>query len=134
MASRRTIDGLLDGVREHLLRVTPPEAHSSALNGGVIVDIRSVDEQMRQGVLIPGALHHPLSVLLWRLDPDVETSNPKLPLNTRVILICREGYCSTLAAATLCEIGFTRATDVIGGVDAWVRSGLPVQRFPGSRD
>ncbi len=92
----------------------------------MLVDIRSEDERRRQGVLVPGAVHHPLSVVHWRLDPAVPTSNPKLPLDAHVILICREGYSSSLAAALLRRIGFPRATDVIGGVDAWVAAGLPV--------
>jgi rhodanese-related sulfurtransferase len=92
-----------------------------------LIDIRSTDEQARQGALIPGAAHHPLSVLLWRLDPEVPTHNSKLPLDTHVILICREGYCSSFAARQLHEIGFERAADVIGRVDAWLARGLPTE-------
>ena len=98
----------------------------------VLVDVRSEDERRRQGVLVPGARHHPLSVVHWRLDPAVRTSNPKLPLDTQVILICREGYSSSLAAALLRAIGFEHATDVVGGVDAWRKAGLPVEPYPGA--
>jgi rhodanese-related sulfurtransferase len=80
-------------------------------------------------VLVPGAVHHPLSVVHWRLDPAVATHNPKLPLDTHVILVCREGYSSSLAAAVLRAIGFPRATDVIGGVDAWREAGLPLEPY-----
>ena len=104
-------------------RVTPVEAIELAAEGAVIIDVRSRDEQERQGGLIPGALHHPLSVLLWRLDPDVETRNPKLPLETPIILVCREGYSSSIAASQLRAIGFGHATDIIGGFDAWLAAG-----------
>jgi rhodanese-related sulfurtransferase len=124
---RRSVDRLLADARRRLRRLTPQEAFEAAADGAIIVDVRSRDEQERQGGLIPGAVQHPLTVLLWRLDPDVPTSNPKLPLDTRLILICREGYSSSLAAADLQAIGFTQATDVIGGFDAWLADGLPVE-------
>jgi rhodanese-related sulfurtransferase len=93
----------------------------------VLVDVRSQDERERQG-LVPGAVHYPLSVVLWRLDPAEDTGNAKLPLDTRVMLLCRQGYSSSLAAAQLSEIGFERATDVVGGVEAWIDAGLPIER------
>jgi rhodanese-related sulfurtransferase len=93
----------------------------------VLVDTSSPDQQKAQG-FVPGALSHPLSVLAWRLDPDCPTSNDKLPLDADVILICREGFSSVFAAHQLREIGFTRATDVIGGVEAWRRASLPLLR------
>jgi rhodanese-related sulfurtransferase len=108
-----------------LLRLSPREALEAAENGAALVDIRSEEERQRDGV-IPGALHHPLSVLHWRLDPDVETHNEKLPLDAHVILVCREGYSSVLAAVLLQELGFARATDVIGGIEAWAAAGLPI--------
>jgi rhodanese-related sulfurtransferase len=129
---RRTIDDVLAAARDGLPRVTPPEADAAARNGAVLVDVRSDDERRRQGVLVPRALHHPLSVVHWRLDPEVPTSNPKLPLDAQVILICREGYSSSLAAALLRAIGFSHATDVIGGVEAWREAGLPLEPYPGA--
>jgi rhodanese-related sulfurtransferase len=65
--------------------------------------------------------------VVWRLDPDVRTHNAKLPPDTHVIVLCREGYSSSLAAALLRAIGFERATDVIGGVDAWRDAWLPLE-------
>ena len=127
MQRRQSIDGVLAGARESFEQLAPEDAYRAAQNGAVLVDIRSVDEQARQAAVIPGAVHHPLAVLLWRLDPDVPTHNPKLPLDARVILICREGYCSSLAAAQVREIGFEHATDVIGGVAGWVAAGLPTE-------
>jgi rhodanese-related sulfurtransferase len=129
LSSRRTIGLLLDEARAELAPLDPREAHEAALEGALLVDVRSLDEQARQGVVIPLAVHHPLSVVLWRLDPAVDTSNPKPPLESRIVLICREGYCSGLAAQQLRQIGFRRATDVAGGVDAWVAAGLPTVPF-----
>jgi rhodanese-related sulfurtransferase len=133
VTTRRTIDELLGVARQCLRRLTPAEAHRAAQDGAVLVDVRSEDERRRQGGLVPGALH-PLSVVHWRLDPDVPTSNPKLPLDAHVILLCREGYSSSLAAALLCEIGFEHATDVIGGVDAWRAAGLPLEPCASAED
>jgi rhodanese-related sulfurtransferase len=132
MSGRRTIDDVLAAARDGLRRLTPREAHDAAARGAVLVDVRSEDERRRQGVLVPGAVHHPLSVVHWRLDPGVRTHNEKLPLDTHVILLCREGYSSSLAAALLRAIGFSDATDVIGGVDAWRKDGLPVEPYPGA--
>jgi rhodanese-related sulfurtransferase len=129
VTSRRTIDDVLAEAREGLRRITPQEAHDAAARGAVLVDVRSEDERRRQGVLVPGAVHHPLSVVHWRLDPGVRTRNEKLPLDARVILLCREGYSSSLAAALLRAIGFEQATDVIGGVDAWREAGLPLDPY-----
>ena len=123
-----TVDDLLGRARSGLERLTPEEALAATRDGAVIVDIRSKDEQAEQRALVPGAVHYPLSVVLWRLDP--ETAYDQLPLDTQVIVICRHGYCSSLAAAQLREIGFARATDVIGGVAAWVAAGLPVEPPP----
>jgi rhodanese-related sulfurtransferase len=130
MRERRTIDEVLEQARARLHRLTPEEAYDAGSNGAVLVDVRSEDERRRQAVAVPGAVHHPLSVLAWRLDPAVSTRNPKIDLDTHVILICREGYSSSLAAVWLEEIGFVHATDVIGGVDAWRDAGLPLDPYP----
>ena len=127
MAPRRTIDETYEEAARRLGRVTAFEAWEATNGGAVLVDTRSPDQQKAQGYL-PGAVHHPLSVLAWRLDPDCPTSNEKVPLDAEVILICREGFSSVFAAEQLRTIGFGRATDVIGGVDAWIRAGLPVLR------
>jgi len=125
VSRRRTIHDLLDEARSTLDRVTPQQAFDAMRDGAVLVDVRSQDERERQG-LIPGAIHHPLSVVLWRLDPDEPAGGADVPLGTRVMLICRQGYSSSLAAAPLREIGFVRATDVAGGVEGWLAAGLPV--------
>jgi rhodanese-related sulfurtransferase len=125
--SRRTIDETYEEAARRLGRVTAREAWAAAGDGAVLVDTRSPDQQRAQG-FVPGAVHHPLSVLAWRLDPDCPTSNEKIPLDAYVVLICREGYSSVFAARQLRELGFSNATDVIGGVDAWIAAGLPVLR------
>jgi rhodanese-related sulfurtransferase len=107
--------------------VTAVEAWEALQAGAVLVDTRSPDQQKAQG-FVPGAVHHPLSVLAWRLDPDCPTSNAKVPLDTEIMLICREGFSSVFAALQLRDLGFSRVTDVIGGVDAWKRAGLPMLR------
>ena len=122
---RTTIHDLVAAARETYERVTPGEAYLRMQAGAILVDTRSPDQRARQGE-IPGAVEHPLSVLLWRLDPACPTSNEPIPVDADVILICREGYSSSLAAAQLRELGFARATDVVGGVEAWRAAGLPV--------
>jgi len=114
----RTADSLLAEARSRLRRLTPAEALAAAESGALLVDVRSGDEQREQGGVFSGAVHHPLSVVLWRLD--------ELPRSTPVILICRHGYSSSIAAAQLQDIGFLDATDVEGGFEAWQAAGLPV--------
>jgi len=128
VTGRTTIDDLLDEARAGLDRVAPEQALAAQRDGAVIVDTRSPDERREQGAAIPGALELPLSVVLWRLDPDEPAGGTPVPLDARVVLICRQGYSSSLAAAQLRRLGFDRATDVIGGVEAWVSAGLPVEQ------
>jgi rhodanese-related sulfurtransferase len=132
LTQRKTISDVLAEARAGLDRVTPAEAYLAMQDGAVLVDVRSQDERERQGI-VPGALHHPLSVVLWHLDPDEGTGTPKLPLDTRVILLCHHGFSSSLAAARLREIGFDRATDVIGGMEAWRAADLPVEDLDSGR-
>ncbi len=117
MSRPRRIGELLADARARLARLSPEEAYAASKDGALVVDTRSADEQREQG-LIPGAIHHPLSVVLWRLD--------ELPRDTWVILACRHGYSSSLAAAQLQDLGFHRATDVIDGVEGWRAAGLPL--------
>ena len=94
----------------------------------MIVDIRSELHRDRDG-RIPGAHFHPRNVLEWRLDPASGHSDPEVgdARSRRVIVICHEGYASSLAAATLQDLGFARATDLVGGFCAWRDEGLPVR-------
>jgi rhodanese-related sulfurtransferase len=93
--------------------------------GDVLIDIRS-DTQRASDGLIPGAAVVPRNVLEWRLDPNCEHRDPELARpDQRVIVICNEGYQSSLAAATVRRFGVD-ATDVVGGFQAWREAGLPV--------
>jgi rhodanese-related sulfurtransferase len=95
-------------------------------SGAALIDIRG-DAQIDRDGRIPGALVIPRNVLEWRLDPSSQHRHPQAPgLGERVILLCDEGYQSSLAAATLQQLGFGRATDVDGGFQAWRSAGLPV--------
>jgi rhodanese-related sulfurtransferase len=126
---RKTIDELLSEARARLERLEPEEALAAQSSGALLIDTRSHDERAREGV-IPGSLHIPRSVLEWRLDPDAdpEFRNPHVGgLDEWLVLVCAHGYSTSLAAATLQDLGFTRATDVVGGFTAWKEEGLPVQ-------
>jgi rhodanese-related sulfurtransferase len=128
VAERATIGALLEAARARLERLEPRAAQQALADGALVIDTRDVAMRRETGV-IPGSVHVPLSVLFWRLDPTSESSDPRLAdPNRRVVLICAHGYSSSLAAATLLDLGYGRATDVIGGFEAWAAAGLPVTR------
>jgi len=121
---------MLEAARARLDRLEPEAARRAAEAGALIIDTRSRDAREELGV-IPGSVHVPLSVLFWRLDPasgydDTSLSDP----SRQVIVVCADGYSSSLAAATLQDLGFARATDMIGGFNGWAAAGLPVERLP----
>ena len=94
------------------------------------MDTRPADDLRVAGV-IPGSLHVPLAVLPWRADPGCPWHDAALArLDAEVILVCAHGYSSSLAAALLRHIGFSRAGDVVGGFEAWAAAGLPVEPAP----
>jgi rhodanese-related sulfurtransferase len=127
-----TIDELLDRARQQLVRVEPQQAAAELAQGVLLVDIRPAD-QRGDGGEIPGATVIDRNVLEWRLAPDSQwriaaVAGP----DTRVIVLCNEGFSSSLAAANLKELGLVNATDVIGGFQAWKAAGLPTTRSDGS--
>jgi rhodanese-related sulfurtransferase len=125
--ARKTIDELLSEVRQRIERVSPEEAAAEVGEGALIVDIRSESQRIADGV-VPGAVYHPRNVLEWRLDPSSGYDDPAIGgVERRVIVMCDAGYASSLAAATLREIGFARAADLDGGFQAWRDAGLPVE-------
>ncbi|MBV9795227.1 MAG: sulfurtransferase [Actinobacteria bacterium] len=125
--TRVTIDELLATARKELCRLQPDEALAAMRDGGALIDIRS-DSQIARDGTIDGALVIARNVLEWRLDPASGHRHPRAPgLADHVILLCDEGYQSSLAAATLQQLGFARATDVDGGFQAWRQAGLPVR-------
>jgi rhodanese-related sulfurtransferase len=124
---RTTIDELLERARAGLDRVDPAGAARALAEGATLIDIRA-DSQIAADGIVPGALVIPRNVLEWRLDPDCPHRHAHAPeMDERVILMCNEGYQSSLAAATLQQLGFARATDLDGGFQAWRAAGLPVR-------
>jgi rhodanese-related sulfurtransferase len=123
--TRRSIDELLEDARAHLVRVTPERAYAAQQrDGAVIVDIRPAAQRAREGE-VPDAVVIERNVLEWRLDPASSARLPIARYDLRVHVLCSEGYTSSLAAFALHQLGVTRATDVIGGFQAWQRAGLP---------
>jgi rhodanese-related sulfurtransferase len=123
---RRTVDDLLREARAGLRRLEPSAALDAARRGGLIVDIRSEHQRREQG-LVPGAHFVPRNVLEWRADPASGHCDPVLvAVRGPLILMCAQGYQSSLAAATLQTIGIEAATDMVGGFEAWRAAGLPV--------
>jgi len=121
------IDRLLAEARQGMVRLDPRQALAQLRDGALLVDTRPVEQRRRDGE-IPGALVIDRNVLEWRLDP---TSPHRIPEITgtgqTVIVLCNEGYSSSLAAATLRRLGLRNATDVEGGFQAWAAAGLPVR-------
>jgi rhodanese-related sulfurtransferase len=121
----RTIKEILADARARLERLDPGKAHAETREGALLVDIRPAAQRAGEGE-VPGALIVERNVLEWRFDP---ASGARLPEATghdlRVIVLCSEGYTSSLAAASLHDLGLTRATDVVGGFQAWRAMGLP---------
>jgi len=124
---QKTVNDLLAESRERLSRLEPHQALAAMRSGALLVDIRSEVQREADGV-VPGALFFPRNVLEWRLDPASGHSDPRISgPDAEVIVMCNEGYQSSLAAATLQELGFARATDLAGGFQAWRAAGLPVE-------
>lgn len=120
------IEELLDESRRKLERLTPTDALNAVANGAVLIDIRSETQRAKDGT-IPEARFVPRNVLEWRLDPSSPSRDPELArADAVIILMCDEGYQSSLAAAVLQTLGLRRATDVVGGFQAWSAAGLQV--------
>jgi rhodanese-related sulfurtransferase len=124
----RSIDEILAAARARLSRVTPAEAFAELAAGAVLIDIRPAAQRAVAGE-VPGSVVIERNHLEWRLDPE---SSARLPWATgydlRPIVICAEGFTSSLAAAALQDLGLARATDVAGGYQAWQAAGLPTAR------
>jgi rhodanese-related sulfurtransferase len=121
------IERVLAAARARLVRVSPAEAAQLVADGGLLVDTRPVEQRRREGE-VPGALVIDRNVLEWRLDPASDHRIPEITGYDQVIVVmCSEGYSSSLAAAALQDVGLVRATDLEGGFRAWAASGLPVR-------
>ncbi|MBV6697242.1 rhodanese-like domain-containing protein [Kitasatospora aureofaciens] len=123
-----TIDDLVDRAREGVYRPRAREAYQAQLDGALLVDIRPAAQRAAEGE-IPGSLIIERNVLEWRLDP---TGSHRIPeasgYDVEVIVVCSEGYASSLAAASLRELGLHRATDLDGGFVGWAAAGLATRQ------
>jgi rhodanese-related sulfurtransferase len=120
----KRVEDLVEDARRTLQRVSPEQAAAELAQGALLVDTRTSEQRARGGE-IPGAEPIGLNVLEWRLDP---SSGSRIARATghdiRIIVMCEEGFSSSLAAARLQELGLRNSTDVIGGFQAWRRAGL----------
>ena len=124
----RSIDEILAAARARLTRVTPEEAFAESRAGAALIDIRPASQRAADGE-IPGSVVVERNHLEWRFDPACAARLPWVTgYELRPIVICSEGYTSSLAAVSLHDLGLTRATDVIGGYAAWAAAGLPTAR------
>jgi rhodanese-related sulfurtransferase len=124
---KKTVDDLLAEARAKLERVDPHEARAAVESGeALIVDIRADSQRAADGV-VPGAAFIPRNVIEWRADPESGYADERLTGGRRVVVMCNEGYQSSLVAATLQELGLEDATDLAGGFQAWRGAELPVE-------
>ena len=122
----RSIDQMLADARARLVRVDPDAAAQIAGEGGLLVDLRPLEERRREGEM-PGAIAIGRNVLEWRLDPaSLHRIDEVTGYDQPIVLVCTEGYASSLAAAALQDLGLARAMDLEGGFRAWVASGRPI--------
>ncbi len=120
----RTVDEILASARARLHRLDPAQALAAQRDGAVLVDIRPAVQRAATGV-IPGAIVVERNHLEWRFDPASDARLPIASYDLRVVVYCQEGYTSSLAAASLQDLGLSRATDLAGGIEAWQAAGLP---------
>jgi rhodanese-related sulfurtransferase len=118
------IDALLEKARSGLDRVAPARARELQEAGALLVDIRPFANRRAEGE-IPGAVVVERIHLEWRLAPDSEWRLPGVTADSTVVVLCNEGYSSSLAAADLQRLGLPGATDLVGGFRAWAETGLP---------
>jgi rhodanese-related sulfurtransferase len=123
------VDEVLAAARSGVRRLSPQETAAAVAEGALLVDTRTSEQRQEQGEL-PGALVIDRTVLEWRLDPTSPWRIPETGPDVLVVVACRQGYSSSLAAASLRAVGLSRATDLAGGVEAWLAVGLPVHAGP----
>lgn len=126
-ATGRSIDDVLTSARARLRRLDPAAASAAMHAGAVLVDTRPSAQRRAEGA-VPGALLVERNVLEWRFDPRSPARLPEAAgYDTTIIVMCSAGYASSLAAASLQDLGLRNATDLAGGFLAWKDAGLPVQ-------
>jgi rhodanese-related sulfurtransferase len=121
----RSIDTILEEARSRLVRLAPVAAYAALSRGALLVDIRPAAQRAAEGE-VPGALIVERNVLEWRFDPSSDARLAVAGYDLEVIILCQEGYTSSLAAVALQDLGIRRATDVEGGFAAWRVAGLPL--------
>ncbi len=120
------LDQYLAAARSMLVRLEPAAAHAATQRGAFLVDIRPEFQRRRDGE-VPGAIVVERNHLEWRLHPDSAARIPEATsADVEWIVLCDEGYASSLAAAALQALGLRRATDVVGGLRAWRAAGMPL--------
>jgi rhodanese-related sulfurtransferase len=124
IAPGRSIDDLLADARSRIRRLSPEDAHVAHRLGAILVDIRPEAQRLTAGQ-IPGSLVIERNVLEWRFDPRSSARLELAHYDLEIIVVCHEGYTSSLAAAALQDLGLYRATDLDGGFVAWKAAGLP---------
>jgi len=130
----KTVDKLLTDVRDRYERIDPEPALEEQRAGAVIVDTRCYEQRKEHG-LIPGALLMERNVMEWRLDPDSDYHEPWVENHeTRVIVVCQQGFGSSMAVRSLLDMGLVRATDMAGGFEAWRQGGLPIEPHSAEAD
>jgi rhodanese-related sulfurtransferase len=124
------VEAVLHAARQGVRRLQPEEVLAAAARGALLVDTRTESQRREQGEL-QGALVIDRTVLEWRLDPASDSRIPEAgSYDLEVVVVCRQGYSSSLAAASLRQVGLYRATDLVGGVEGWQRAGLPTHEGP----
>jgi rhodanese-related sulfurtransferase len=124
------VTGVLAEARTGVKRYTPQETEAARRRGALVIDTRTETQRAETGEL-PGAIVIDRTVLEWRLDPTADTRIPEATgSDVEIIVVCRQGYSSSLAAESLRRIGLPRATDMIGGIEAWLAAGLPLHQGP----
>jgi rhodanese-related sulfurtransferase len=118
-----SVDAMLAAARSGLRRLSVTQAIEAVGRGASFVDIRPAWQRAREGE-IPGSLIVERNHLEWRLHPSSAARLPQARTDQRWIVVCSEGYTSSLAATSLRSIGVD-ATDLVGGVQAWLAAGMP---------
>jgi rhodanese-related sulfurtransferase len=123
-----TVDDLLTAARAHIRRLDPHETAAACRRGAMLIDIRPTLQRRWEGE-VPGAVVVERNVLEWRLDPaSAHRLGEVTDHEQEIVVMCSEGYASSLVAATLVELGYASAGDLDGGFQAWAKAGLPVRR------
>ena len=122
MGSTSAVDRLLAAARDGLDRVHPEDLATEMAAGALVVDIRPIEQREHDGPL-PGAVVVDRNVLEWRLDPTSPWCLPETAADRRIVVVCNEGYGSSLAARTLRDLGLAQATDLVGGFQRWQYGG-----------